>query len=435
MRRATSMFSRTLWFLASVLVVYQLVSYVAFYNYLLEPTVKQISHLLANQVKLIFPAQRDGMLPDEAEALVYLATGIDIYSQGEAEQHGLKTAKRYQYLEEGISEELGGAAKVRVEIQDHYIIWIQPPQASTIWLRVPLTEIDDDDIQPLMFYLSVLLVVTLFAAWRFARQLMRPLEELEAGAIAVARGQFPDALNEQGSRELRRLTRSFNHMSHSIKELIEERNLMMAGVSHDLRTPLTRIRLATEMMSSREEGLKESINADIDETNAIIDQFIDYIRPAGSVETRPIDLTQLIHDVLLLQEEQDLELELALPPEAVLVECHPLGLRRVLNNLCGNAQRYGARRVQAELRDDGHWVRLRISDDGPGIPEADYQRVLRPFTQGNQARTGGGSGLGLAIVAKIVAQHHGTLRLGVSDWNGLLVEIRLPKQQPLEWVD
>ncbi|EOD57116.1 two-component system sensor histidine kinase EnvZ [Aeromonas molluscorum] len=435
MRRATSMFSRTLWFLASVLVVYQLVSYVAFYNYLLEPTVKQISHLLANQVKLIFPAQRDGMLPDEAEALVYLATGIDIYSQGEAEQHGLKTAKRYQYLEEGISEELGGAAKVRVEIQDHYIIWIQPPQASTIWLRVPLTEIDDDDIQPLMFYLSVLLVVTLFAAWRFARQLMRPLEELEAGAIAVARGQFPDALNEQGSRELRRLTRSFNHMSHSIKELIEERNLMMAGVSHDLRTPLTRIRLATEMMSSREEGLKESINADIDETNAIIDQFIDYIRPAGSVETRPIDLTQLIHDVLLLQGEQDLELELALPPEAVLVECHPLGLRRVLNNLCGNAQRYGARRVQAELRDDGHWVRLRISDDGPGIPEADYQRVLRPFTQGNQARTGGGSGLGLAIVAKIVAQHHGTLRLGVSDWNGLLVEIRLPKQQPLEWVD
>lgn len=435
MRRATSMFSRTLWFLASVLVVYQLVSYVAFYNYLLEPTVKQISHLLANQVKLIFPAQRDGMLPDEAEALVYLATGIDIYSQGEAEQHGLKTAKRYQYLEEGISEELGGAAKVRVEIQDHYIIWIQPPQASTIWLRVPLTEIDDDDIQPLMFYLSVLLVVTLFAAWRFARQLMRPLEELEAGAIAVARGQFPDALNEQGSRELRRLTRSFNHMSHSIKELIEERNLMMAGVSHDLRTPLTRIRLATEMMSSREEGLKESINADIDETNAIIDQFIDYIRPAGSVETRPIDLTQLIHDVLLLQGEQDLELELALPPEAVLVECHPLGLRRVLNNLCGNAQRYGARRVQAELRDDGHWVRLRISDDGPGIPETDYQRVLRPFTQGNQARTGGGSGLGLAIVAKIVAQHHGTLRLGVSDWNGLLVEIRLPKQQPLEWVD
>ena len=435
MRRATSMFSRTLWFLASVLVVYQLVSYVAFYNYLLEPTVKQISHLLANQVKLIFPAQRDGMLPDEAEALVYLATGIDIYSQGEAEQHGLKTAKRYQYLEEGISEELGGAAKVRVEIQDHYIIWIQPPQASEIWLRVPLTEIDDDDIQPLLLYLSILLVVVLFGAWHFARQLMRPLEALEAGAVAVARGQFPDALPEKGSRELRRLTRSFNHMSHSIKELIEERNLMMAGVSHDLRTPLTRIRLATEMMSSQEEGLRESINADIDETNAIIDQFIDYIRPAGEVETRTTDLTQLIHDVLLLQGDQGLELDLALPTEAVLVECHPLGLRRVLNNLCGNAQRYGASRVHAELRDDGHWVRLRLSDDGPGIPEGDYQRVLKPFTQGSLARTGGGSGLGLAIVAKIVAQHHGTLRLGVSMWDGLLVEIRLPKQQPLEWVD
>ncbi|WP_265438202.1 HAMP domain-containing protein, partial [Aeromonas salmonicida] len=84
------------------------------------------------------------------------------------------------------------------------------------------------------------LVVTLFAAWRFARQLVRPLEDLEAGTVAVARGNFPDALGEQGAREVRRLTRTFNHMSSSIKRLIEERNLMMAGVSHDLRTPLTR---------------------------------------------------------------------------------------------------------------------------------------------------------------------------------------------------
>ena len=137
----------------------------------------------------------------------------------------------------------------QVEIQDHYIIWIQPPQASQMWVRIPLTEIEDDDIEPLILYMSVLLVVTLFAAWRFARQLVRPLEDLEAGAVAVARGSFPDALGEQGSREVRRLTRTFNHMSSSIKGLIEERNLMMAGYP-TICTPLTRIRLATEMMSS-----------------------------------------------------------------------------------------------------------------------------------------------------------------------------------------
>ena len=91
--------------------------------------------------------------------------------------------------------------------------------------------------------------------------------------------------------------------------------------------------------------------------------------------------------------------------------------------------------LQAELKDDGHWVRLRLSDNGPGIAEQDYSRVLKPFTQGNVARTGGGSGLGLAIVAKIVSQHHGTIRLGRSELGGLLVEIRLPKHQPLEWMD
>ncbi|WP_421312915.1 two-component system sensor histidine kinase EnvZ [Aeromonas sp. 603404] len=436
MKKVGSMFSRMLWFLAAVLVVYQAVSYVTFYNYLLAPTVKQISHLLANQVKLIFPVNTEQLaLSEDAEALVYVTTGTDIYTQSEAVQHGFNDAKPYPYLEENISRELGGPAKVRVEIQDHYIIWIQPPQASKIWVRIPLTEIEDDDIEPLIIYLSVLLVITLFAAWRFARQLVRPLEDLEAGAVAVARGHFPEALGELGSREVRRLTRTFNHMSHSIKSLIEERNLMMAGVSHDLRTPLTRIRLATEMMSSGDEYLKESINADIDESNAIIDQFIDYIRPDEGQDLEPIDLTQLVHDTLLIYSEQGLEVDLALPQEAVRVACNPVSIRRVLNNLSSNSQRYGASRLHAELKDDGHWVRLRLSDDGPGIPEQDYSRVLKPFTQGNVARTDGGSGLGLAIVAKIVAQHHGTIRLGSSDLGGLLVEMRLPKHQPQEWMD
>ncbi|MGN5113140.1 two-component system sensor histidine kinase EnvZ [Aeromonas jandaei] len=436
MKKVGSMFSRMLWFLAAVLIVYQAVSYVTFYNYLLAPTVKQISHLLANQVKLIFPVESNQLaLSDDAEALVYVATGSDIYTQSEAEQHGLNDSKPYAYLEENISRELGGKTKVRVEIQDHYIIWIQPPQANKTWVRIPLTEIEDDDIEPLILYMSVLLVITLFAAWRFARQLVRPLEDLEEGAVAVAKGEFPEALGEQGSREVRRLTRTFNHMSHSIKSLIEERNMMMAGVSHDLRTPLTRIRLATEMMSSGDEYLKESINSDIDESNAIIDQFIDYIRPDEGQQFSAADLTQLVHDTLLMHTEQGLEVDLALPKDAVRVVCNPISMRRVLTNLAGNSLRYGAGSLHAELKDDGHWVRLRLSDDGPGIPEQDYTRVLKPFTQGNVARTVGGSGLGLAIVAKIMAQHHGTIRLGRSELGGLLVELRLPKNQPQEWMD
>ena len=148
MKKVSSMFSRMLWFLAAVLVVYQFVSYATFYNYLLAPTVKQISHLLANQVKLIFPVDNNQLaLSEDAEALVYVTTGSDIYTQSEAEQHGLNDSKPYPYLEQSISRELKGDTRVRVEIQDHYIIWIQPPQASQMWVRIPLTEIEDDDIE------------------------------------------------------------------------------------------------------------------------------------------------------------------------------------------------------------------------------------------------------------------------------------------------
>lgn len=153
-----------------------------------------------------------------------------------------------------------------------------------MWVRIPLTEIEDDDIEPLILYMSVLLVVTLFAAWRFARQLVRPLEDLEAGAVAVARGNFPDALGEQGSREVRRLTRTFNHMSSSIKGLIEERNLMMAGVSHDLRTPLTRIRLATEMMSSgMSTSRRASMRTSMSRTASSISSSTTFARTRGSM--------------------------------------------------------------------------------------------------------------------------------------------------------
>ena len=436
MRRASGMFSRLLLFLAAVLVVYQVASYAISYNYLLEPTVKQISHLLANQVKLIFPMDRNQQpLSEDAEALVYVATGADIYTQREAERYGLKQARPNAFMEDLIAHELGGKTRVMVEIQDYYIIWIQPPQANGVWVRIPLTEIDDDDIKPLMFYLSIMLVVVLFGAWWFARQLVRPLESLEEGAVSVGRGHFPDPLPEKGSRELRRLTRTFNNMSFSIKSLIEERNLMMAGVSHDLRTPLTRIRLATEMISSEDEFLKESINADIDESNEIIDQFIDYIRPDTGVTMERVDLAALVHDAVLLQADQGLEMDLDLPSCAVPVDCNPVGLRRVINNLTNNALRYGATRLWIELRGDQHWASLRLCDNGPGIPEQDYQRLLRPFTQGTTARTQSGSGLGLAIVAKILAHHHGSVRLGRAEQGGLMVELRLPCKQPLEWDD
>ena len=232
---------------------------------------------------------------------------------------------------------------------------------------------------------------------------------------------------------MRRLTRTFNHMSSSIKGLIEERNLMMAGVSHDLRTPLTRIRLATEMMSSGDEYLKESINADIDESNGIIDQFIDYIRPDEGLDTQQIDLTQLIHDSLLVQTDQGLEVELELPRE-VRVACNPISIRRILNNLSGNSLRYGASRLQAELK-------MMVTGCGCGC------RMMAPAFRSRITTGCSSPSLRATRPVPAAAAAWGWPSsprscpsiMAPSGWGararGLLVEIRLPKNQPLEWID
>ena len=154
------------------------------------------------------------------------------------------------------------------------------------------------------------------------------------------------------------------------------------------------------------------------------------------LDARPVDLTQLIHDALLMQTDQGLEVELLLPEEAVRMACHPISIPPYPQQSVGQLPALWGDpvcRPSSGMMVTG--CACACPMNGPGFAEAGLLLVLKPFTQGNVARTGGGSGLGLAIVAKIVSQHHGTIRLGRSGTRGLLVEIRLPQNQPQEWMD
>jgi two-component system osmolarity sensor histidine kinase EnvZ len=340
---------------------------------------------------------------------------------------GLANAIHYNYWSDQMSQLLDGPTEVRISQGDEYLFWIRAPQAPTLWVKIPLLGLDESNFSPLIFFLVVIGVLSVAGGWLFVRQLNRPLKALQYAAEDVGRGQFPEPLPEQGTTEIMAVTQAFNHMSKGIKRLEEDRNLLMAGISHDLRTPLTRIRLATEMMSQDEDYLKEGIVNDIEDMNSIIDQFIDYVRHDKQDKAEFADLNELIDEVVTAEHSDNRPINF-IAGHCPKVCIRHIAMKRVLANLVENAKRYsdGEIDIISGYEQAQHRVFFKVIDQGPGIAEEDIERLFEPFTQGDAARGTEGSGLGLAIIKRIVSSHGGEVSLTNGKVSGLIATVKLP---------
>lgn len=425
-----SAFGQTVFLIGFILLLNQIVSYYSVVSYIIEPSYQQINNLLAKQVKVLFIAdEREFKISADLSKRYLEATDISILDQQQAEQQGLDQAEFYPYFSSQMSKQLGGKAEVRLSQGEVFYFWVRPPQAPHIWIKVPLDGFKKKDLSPLLIYLIVIGIVSVMGGWFFARQLNRPLKSLQHAAEEVGRGEFPDKIKENGSEEIVAVTRAFNHMSQGIQQLEKDRNFIMAGVSHDLRTPLTRIRLATEMMSDTESFLRDGIVNDIEDMNAIIDQFMEYIRHHRMEELNRMDINGLVQDVAeseQINRERHFELNLDISLPQVMIR--PIAIKRVISNLIENALRYseGDILITSYSVPEQKAVCFEVSDSGPGIPEQDMHRLFEPFTQGDAARGVEGSGLGLAIIKKIVDMHGGDVTLANRKEGGLTARVTLP---------
>ena len=426
-----SAFARTVGLLALVLLLNQVVSYLMVSNYVVKPSVEQITQLVAKQIKTMFIresslAERQN---DQSLAIAfYDATGIRVFDNEKALEAGLQLTTYYGYLSEIMSQELDGEAQVRIAQGEQFFVWVKPPQAPDYWIRVPLSSLSSGQFSPLVVYLLVIGLLSVFGGILFANWLNRPLKALEESARLVGRGEFPPQLPEKGASEIVAVTRAFNQMSRGIHELENDRNLLMAGVSHDLRTPLTRIRLAAEMMPESEDYLAQGIAEDIDDMNDIIDQFIDYVRLDQQENASKESLNELLEQTVAnVPDSWRKRFHLALG-DCPRLSLRPLSIKRVLINLLENAERYGKQNVwlASGYNKKQRRVWFSVTDDGPGIPEAQQQQLFQPFTQGDKARGGVGSGLGLAIIKRIVDRHDGRINMQNMDNAGLRVTVELP---------
>jgi len=422
-----SAFGQTVLLIGFLLFVNQVVSYVSFALYVIEPNQQQINQLLAKQVRVVFIDIKDARLSPKMAEAFHRETGIGVYREKEALKLGLASAGYYPYRSEQMSELLGGPAEVRISQGDQYLFWIRPPQAPNLWVKIPLLGLEEASFSPLIFFLGIIGVLSVAGGWIFVRQLNRPLKSLQRAAEDVGRGDFPEPLTEHGTSEIMAVTQAFNHMSKGIKQLEDDRNLLMAGISHDLRTPLTRIRLASEMMSELDDFLKEGIESDIDDMNNIIDQFIDYIRHDSKDKAELDDLNVLVAEVLNVETPSGRNIQLV-ASDCPKIPLRHVAVKRALANLIQNALRYTDGDIEVFTGHDKEqgYAYFMVSDHGAGIPDSDIERLFQPFTQGDTARGGEGSGLGLAIIKRIVDTHGGRVELSNKAEGGLQAKVCLP---------
>ena len=268
-----------------------------------------------------------------------------------------------------------------------------------------------------------LLGLALAGAWLIASALSRPLGAIAAAAREVGRGAAPAPLAESGPREMRTVSVAFNRMAGDLAAMERERAMVLAGISHDLRTPLSRLRLAIEMSGADREAI-EGMGADVEEMDKVIGQFLAFAR--GEDEPRVDgDLDGLVAEVVESYRKRDAKLSFK-PGGLSAARFAPMAMRRAITNLVDNALNYAGGPVEIETRRDGGRALIEVMDRGPGVPQGEAERLKRPFARLDEARSGrGGAGLGLAIVDRIARAHGGQFELAARPGGGLAARLSL----------
>ena len=330
---------------------------------------------------------------------------------------------------------LGEDTLVAREVNKQPGLWIGfTIDKDPYWLRVAPSRIELVAGTTWLIWLATAAILSLAGAALIAGLINRPLKRLSFAASRVRDGDFnASQLNEAvATSEIRQVNIGFNRMAQKLSKIEQDRALMLAGISHDLRTPLARLRLETEM-SVHDPEAREHMSADIEQVNAIIDKFLDYARP-DHMEPARVNLNEVIEAAIFsMGHPADVHVKCVIP-ENTMVLGDAVELHRVFSNLLENAQRYGKDPVTAVVRidiaakvkDDSVLIKLR--DHGKGVAPEMLDSLTQPFFRGDVSRTSAtGTGLGLSIVERSIARMKGRFALANSSTGGLSAHIKLPR--------
>ncbi len=303
------------------------------------------------------------------------------------------------------------AVEIKIKSENDIIEFLVPKEmisASSVRLFVLWTTLP-----------SILLIIV---ALIFLKNQTRPLVKLAKAAERFGKGDYVNDFRPSGAQEIRKAAYEFDRMAKRINRHLNQRSEMLSGISHDLRTPLTRLKLQLAMLKQKD--LSEKMSQDIDEMEKMLNDYLQFAKTQALESTSNTDLKNLFSELEREINSQNLQV---FCDENINLKCRPLALKRSFLNIISNGLTYG-KNVNVKLHKSSNRVLIVIEDDGPGIPEDQYKNVFKPFFRLDKSRSLNklGVGLGLAIVEDIINSHGGSIHLGKSQLNGLQVKVSLP---------
>lgn len=394
-----------------------------------EPRAQQMAQLVVSVINLTRAAVLSAA-PEWRSALLAELADVERLHVEMAEKSDVLKPLPARPLElhlmmEKVRESLGKNTRFAAKHNGVEALWVSFFIGNEeFWVALPKEHIARPASQILLVWGSLIFGLAMLGAYFIARQVAYPLQQLAQAAQQVGQGATLQPLPERGAHEIVTVTRAFNQMSADLTANERERALVLAGISHDLRTPLTRVRLAAEFIV--DETLREGLAADVEQMDTVIQQFLNYARLDENEVVTQLNIKSLVCEVAERFEQQAKSLTLELH-DVPMLQVRPLLLKRALSNLLDNAIKHGGGKISLLLKQEGNQVILAITDCGTGIPTAQHEAVKRPFARLETSRSNvTGTGLGLAIVERTARLHGGEFNLGNSAEGGLVAQLILP---------
>ena len=437
--RSPSLFWRTL-LLVLLLIVASLAAWLQSYRVLERaPRAQTIAQQVVSVVNITRAAllYADPFVRSDLLAELAANEGVRIYPlEPDDKVTPLADGALIKLIEQSIVAKLGANTKLASDVNGIPGLWVSLSIADDdYWVFIERDPVARTYGTQWIGWAAVALLLSVIGAILITRLINRPLAQLSRASAELGSGHDPAPLPESGPIEIRTVNESFNRMVTDLGKLDADRAVLLAGISHDLRTPLSRLRLELELAPLPDET-RAAMVADIEQMDAIVRQFLDYARKAPQAAATDIDLSAAVAAAVQrarVDMDANSSLEVNLAP-GVRIRGYSVELDRALDNLLTNAVRYGRDpesgqlRITVSLAATANHAVVAVADHGVGVATDEIDRLMRPFERGEAARSGSaGAGLGLPIVERVVRMHGGDLRLAANSPRGLRVEVRLPR--------